>query len=275
MPTFDFRLRFNLPETYRIDSDAEEFELIITPSGQKLSLRTGATGSAIKEHSRAVVCGGPFPSEREAQSAAEWSKRALLIWAVEQRAGIDFGDGRQRSIVTNEGLCMFQEQHGVPFRNDLHGIDVFEHMEQLRFVHVSASPKVGKYPPNVVDTFSREYGGNSPLTDKQVLACEIYASSFFDISHRSRFIALMTAVEALLEPAKRPGSVQELVKHLESVIKEAPVDDRTKASIRGCLQWLRYESISQSGRALADNLLHGKTYDGKSPDAFFAHCYDV
>src|SRR5436190_7923786 len=214
MPKFDFRLRFNLPESQRIASNVEELELLVTPAGQTIYLKSGATKAAIKEHARAAVRGGPFESEQEAGDAAQRSKRALLFWAVEQRAGIDFGDGRQRSIATNAGLQMLEEQYGLPFRNDVHGIDVFEPLENLRFVYSSATAQVGKNPSNLVNTFIREYPNKIAVSEKQILACEIYASSFFDISQRSRFITLITAVEALLEPTKRSDPVQSLVDSL-------------------------------------------------------------
>jgi hypothetical protein len=250
MRKFDFRLRFNLPESYRIASDAEELELLVTPAGQKIYLKSAASGTAIQEHARAAVRGGPFESEQEARDAAERSKRALLFWAIEQRSGIDFGDGRQRGIATNEGLRMLQEQHGMPFRNDVHGVDVFEPLEKLAFVYSGLAAQVGKYPPNLVSTFGREYSNKRHATDKQILACEVYASSFFDIGQRSRFITLVTAVEALLEPSKRPDSAQSLVNDLVVKTQEAVVDEATKASVKGSLEWLRYESISQAGRAL-------------------------
>lgn len=275
MPQFDFRLRFNLPESYRIASDAEELELLVTPAGQRIYLKSGATNTAIKEHARAAVRGGSFESEQEARNAAQRSKRALLFWAVEQRAGIDFGDGRQRSIATNAGLRMLEEQHGVPFRNDVHGIDVFEPLENLRFVHSAATAQVGKYPPNLVSTFIREYPNEVHVSEKQILACEIYASSFCDISQRSRFITLVTAVEALLEPARRSDPVQSLVDELLAKTRESAIDETIKASISGSLELLRYESISQAGRALASSLLPSKVYGGKSASAFFRECYDL
>jgi hypothetical protein len=275
MQKFDFRLRFNLPESYRIASDVEELELLVTHSGQKIYLHSAVAGTAIKEHTRAAVRGGPFESEQEARNAAERSKRSLLFWAIEQRAGIDFGDGRQRSIATNEDLRMLEEQHRVPFRNDALGIDVFEPLEKLRFVHCSVTAEVEKYPPNLVSAFTREYSNKKHATEKQILACEIYASSFFDIGQRSRFITLVTAVEALLEPAKRPDSVQSLVDELAAKTQEADVDQATKTSIGGSLQKLRYESIGQAGRALATSLLGDKLYGGKSASTFFRSCYDL
>lgn len=275
MRKFDFRLRFNLPELFRIASDAEELDLLVTPEGQRIYLKSGATGSAIKEHARAAVRGGPYDSEQEAHDAAKRSKKALLFWAVEQRAGIDFGDGRQRSLATNAGLQMLEEQHGMPFRNDVDGIDVFEPLQNLCFVHSSVAVQVGKYPSTLVTTFGREYAKKRHATEKQILACEIYASSFLDISQRSRFITLVTAVEALLEPAMRPDSAQSLVDELVGKTQEATIDKAIRDSIRGSLEWLRRESIGQAGRALADSLLPGKLYHGKQASAFFYQCYDL
>ncbi len=275
MKGFDFRLRFNLSELDRINSDAEELELLVTPSGQRIFLKSGATGTAIKDQARVAVRGGTFVSEQAARDAAGRSKRALLFWAIEQRAGIDFGDGKQRGIATNAGLRMLEEQYKAPFRNDVHGIDVFEHLEGLRFVHVSAKAQVGRHPSNLVTTFAEEYPKGACATEKQLLACEIYSSSFFDISQRSRFITLVTAVEAMLDLAKRADSAQLLVDELKAKTQKSDVDAQTQKSLLGSLEWLRYESIRQAGRALANSLLTAKVYDGKSAGDFFCSCYDL
>jgi len=236
MPLYDFRLRFNFPEAYRIDSDVEEIELLVSTRGERIRLRSGAIGTPIKDHNHAAVLGGPFASEDQARAAAEKSKRALLCWAIEQRLGIDFGDRKQRSMATNAYLAMLEKQHGHPFRNDIHGIDVYKHVEKLKFVSVNAKATVGKYPPRLIDTFQREYLGSRQLTEKEVLASEIYASSFFDVSARSRFITLVTAVEALLE---------------------------------------KRESITQAGRTLVGRLIPNELFDGQSSADFFTRCYKL
>jgi len=197
MPLYDFRLRFNVPEAYRINSDAHKIELLKLPSGEHITLVSGGIGTPIKDHNRAAILGKLFASEEQARAAAEKSKLALLYWAIEQRLGMDFGDGKQRSGFTKAGLAMLQKQQGCPVRNDIHGIDVYEHVEKLKFFSFTAEATVGKHPPKLIDTFQREYLHSRQLTEKQVLASEIYASSFFDISARSRFITLVTAVEAL------------------------------------------------------------------------------
>jgi len=274
MPLYDFRLRFNFPEAYRIGSDVEEIELLVLPLGERIRMRSGAIGTPIKDHAQVAVLGGPFASEDQARDAAEKTKRALLYWAIEQRLGIDFGDGKQRSGFTKAGLAMLQKQQGCSFRNDIHGIDVYEHVENLRFASFNAKATVGKYPPKLIDTFQREYLHTRHLTEKQVLASEIYASSFFDVSPRSRFITLVTAVEALLERPKRPGVVEELVKEFKAKTQLSNIDEQTKKSIIGRLGRLTHQSISQAGRTLADRLIPNERFDGQSPADFFTRCYD-
>ena len=275
MPLYNFRLRFNFAEGYRIDSDAEEIELLISPLGERIRLRSGAIGTPIKDHNQAAVLGGPYTSKDQARAAAEKSKRALLYWAIDQRLGIDFGDGKQRSIFTNEGLAMLEKEHGCPFRNDIHGIDVYEHVEKLKFVNFNVKATVGEYPPNLISTFQREYLNSRQLTEKQVLASEIYASSFFDVSSRSRFITLVTAVEALLEPLKHSDEVEALVEELKATTQKSKIDTPTRESIIGSLERLRHQSIGQAGRMLADRLISNEFFDGQSSADFFTRCYDL
>jgi hypothetical protein len=275
MPLYDFRLRFNFPEAYRIGSDVEQLELLVLPHGEHIRLCSDAIGTPIKDHARAAVIGGPYASKHQARTAAEKSKRALLYWAIEQRLGIDFGDGKQKSVVMNEGLAMLQNIYGYPLRNDRHGIDVYEHVEKLGFVNFNAKGTLGKDPPRLIDTFQREYLNSRQLTEKQVLACEIYTSSFFDGSPRSRFITLVTEIEALLEPQKRPDKIQALVTLFKDTTEQqSGIDEPTKASIIGSLERLQYSSIRQAGSTLACRLLPEQSYNGQSSGDFFKFCYD-
>ena len=275
MPLYDFRLRFNFAEGYRINSDSEEIELLVSTRGEHIRLHSGAIGAPIKEQAQVAVLGGPFASEDEARDAAEKTKRALLYWAIEQRLGIDFGDRKQRSMATNAYLVMLEKQRGHPFRNDIHGIDVYEHVEKLKFVSVNGKATVGKYPPRLIDTFQREYVSSRQLTEKQVLASEIYASSFFDVSARSRFITLVTAVEALLERPKRSDVVEELVEEFKAKTRLSNIDEQTKKSIIGSLEDLKHASITQAGRTLAGRLIPSGLFDGQSSADFFTRCYNL
>lgn len=274
MKKYDFRLRFNLSESYRIESDAEELELLALQPGERIRLCSSEDGEPIKNNVSAIVKGGLYGSENQARDAAERSKLALLYWAVEKRVGIDFGDGKPRSSLTKYGLAKTQANLGRPVRNDIHGIDVYEHDEKLMFVKTSANAVVGKGSNPLIETFHRQYVTAWRPTEKQVVASEIYASSFFDVSARSRFITLVTAVEALLEPLKRPDEVQSLVAELEAKTRLSTIDKPTKESIIGSLQRLGEQSIGQAGRELACRLLPNEIFDGQSSAEFFNSCYN-
>lgn len=176
---------------------------------------------------------------------------------------------------SDAGLAYLQQRFGCPIRNDVHGIDIYEPLENLKFVSIGADAVVGKNPATFVEVFERELLGKRTLTEKQVLAGEIYSASFFDISPRSRLLTLMTAVEALLEPARRPEPVQALVTEMQQLSRASMIDETTKISITSSLQWLRSDSIGESGRKLAARLLPSQLYGGRSSAAFFGFCYSL
>lgn len=107
------------------------------------------------------------------------------------------------------------------------------------------------------------------------MASEIYASSFFDVSQRSRFISLVTAVEALLVCDKCCEGVQNLIDEFIRLTEQTDIDNPIKQSICGSVVWIRYESIGRAGRALDNRLLPTQTYAGKVAGAFFTKAYSV
>lgn len=272
MSTYSFRLRFNFSDSYRIASDATEIALL-TVGEVNLKLKSGAAESPLKEVPRAAIVGGPFVTEGQAQEAAQQAKRAILFWAVEQRVGVDFGDGKQRSRLTADCIRHFEQQFARPIRLDRQGVDIYETLENVAFIHSQVRGHVGKSEAALVTTFQREFSVRRKITDKQVLASEIYASSFFDIGQRSRFITLVTAVEALLQCEERGADVQILVDEFKRLTAASDIDSSTKESICGSLEWIRCESIGRAGRALANDLLPGKVYGAKCSGAFFIKAY--
>lgn len=274
MATFSFRLRFNFSDSYRIASDATEL-LLWSQDDLKFKLKSGTAASSLKETPRVAILGGIFSTPELAQYAAAQTKRAILFWAVEQRVGVDFGDGKQRNTLTTEGIRYFEELYGQPLRIDKHGIDVFETIENLVFLNASVDGQVGKNVDALIRTFHREFPKYRQVSEKQILASEIFASSFFDVSQRSRFVTLVTAVEALLECDKRSNDVQILVDEFVRLTDESLVEASIRQSIHGSLGRIRYEAIGRSGSALANRLLSSQTYGGKAAGSFFTKAYSL
>ena len=273
MPEYDFRIRFHFSGGNHINSEAERLLVLQESGGATIRLFSGVRGSAIKDHSRASLIGGPYPSAADAQAAAERTKRALLIWAVRNRVGIDLGGRQPRSVITVAGLELLEKQIGGPVRADIHGIDVYEHIDGLVFVAVNADAKIGKAAAAFVEEVAAAVATPLSLSAKQELAGEILSASYFDASDRSRFVTLITAVEALLDPQQRPAATQLMLAKMIKVVEESGVEEATHDAMLGSLQRLKRESIGQAGRALAERLLGGKVYEGQTPAQFFSLCY--
>jgi len=141
MSQFDFRLRFHLPDGDHINADVEELP-ISSQGDARIRLRSGGRGTTIKACSRPAMIGGPYETIEEARAAAERAKRALLVWAVRNRMGIDLGGRQPRGAITDEGRRRFAEMLNHQVRTDVHGIDVYEHTGGLLFFGIEAQGAV-------------------------------------------------------------------------------------------------------------------------------------
>lgn len=272
---FDFRVRFNFAPSFRLQVDTHDAPLIDEPHGVSIKVAAGASGQNLKDAERVVIRGGPFLTEEEAKAAGHRARSAILRWAIEQRAGVDLGNGMSLGIATTEGLRQLSEEHGVPVRNDFHGVDAFPSGVGTKFVHVSAQGVAGKNKENFASSFQRNYLTTDAFDERFVVAAELYLSSWFDISPRSRFITLMTAYEAVLSPRPRDPEARAVVGQLIAIVNSSDIPKSTKDSFRGSISWLTSESISQTGRRTAQELLPAEVFGGLGAGTFFLRAYNV
>jgi hypothetical protein len=126
-----------------------------------------------------------------------------------------------------------------------------------------------------VAAFKKALHDFEPMSPEERLAAELYGASFFQENADSRFLLLMIAVEALLDPAPRPESVRDHVHRMIALTKEATLPEHERSSLLSSLDRLRSESIGQSGKRLARERLASRTYDNREPGRFFRDCYDL
>ncbi len=273
--TFDFRLRFNMVKGDHLNSKSQELELMRTVSGQSIRLRAGSRGTQIKDSSEIAILGGPYPSLEEAKTTATRVRQAVLIWAVRGKLGLDFGDGILRTFLTDYGKKFYEKEFSRPIRNDCLGIDVYESQEDLLFASANVNFALGKNADTFAEHVCRQIEQPLALTDKQIIAAELYSASFFDVPFRSRFITLVTAIESLLVPQRRSDTVQSFIDDAKQDLKRLQIDDATREALTGSLNWLRFDSIGQTGKRLCARRLPHKEYDGQSAGKFFKYCYDL
>lgn len=272
---FNFRLRVNFSASHRVHADADEVPLMTLESGASIRAKSGIPKIPIKDAERVAIIGGPFESEGAARSAGARAKDAVLLWAIEHRVGLDFGDGVPRGLATAEGLKLLSQEHGVPVRNDLHGLDVYVADGKTKFAFVAATAMAGKNTQAFAETFAKHFESPQRPPARPAFAAELYFSSWFDVSPRSRFITLMTAVEALIEPGPREVEAQGLVDLMMLEVDKTTLPISVRDSMKGALSWLRSESIGHAGKRMADGLLAGETFRGLTPGAFFRHAYNI
>lgn len=113
------------------------------------------------------------------------------------------------------------------------------------------------------------------LGERDLLAYSLFNASFFQPTSDSRFLLLVMAIEALIEPATRSPEAHEHVDRLIEHTRSASLLEDEKNSMIGTLRWLRNESINQAGGRLASSRLDDRSYDGRSAPDFFSYCYQL
>jgi hypothetical protein len=161
-------------------------------------------------------------------------------------------------------------------RNDIQGIDIYPAEEDIVFLRFGPlKAKVGKSVEGFT-TEIRDIGARLwQPSMKQRVASELFCASFFDLVYRSRFITLVTAVEALLEPRTRSVSVQDIIDQAKALTATLSKLEPARESLLSSLEHLREDSIGQAGRHLADQLLGNKIYTEMTPGKFFSKCYSI
>jgi hypothetical protein len=198
-----------------------------------------------------------------------------MLSLVRLRIGADFGIRTPKSAFTQAGLAMLEQQSNRRTLNDFHGLMVYEREPVPLFVSASADMVRGVQQEKFEEVFRYALLNSRQLTDRERVSIECFNASFFQNTVDTRFLLLMIAIEALLEPTERQEKAH---KHVEQLIdltrKSTLLTKDEKNSLLGSLKWLFRESIGKTGRDLAKRL-GNRTYSGRSPSSFFNYCYSL
>lgn len=273
--TFSFRIRFN--RSPRDTIQLEENELIVTVPEKRISvaLRARNDDFTIYNSDQLLLVGNGYDSEEEARVAGTQLQNALIVALARVRVGADFGHRAAKGMFTEHGLKWMEEQIGQRALNNIHGLMVFETIPKPKFVASDAQMTRGAHPDAFVSALKKAIALNPTMPERDLLAYTLFNASFFQPTSDSRFLLLVMAVEALIDPAPRsPNALTHVVSLIEQT-KSASLAADERNSILGALSWLRRESINQSGRRLVTERLGAKVYDGRNAKDFFTYCYQL
>ncbi len=135
---FRARFRFRVLKPLNIKEEKHRFCV----AGNNIDLSSRTPGTLICNSEWLVANSRGFESEAEAGSFAAKLKTAANISSVATRLGIDTGTDVATSRFAQSIKDKAREEHGIIFRDDVHGIDVFPDDPNLRFPFVSATGSV-------------------------------------------------------------------------------------------------------------------------------------
>jgi hypothetical protein len=153
---------------------------------------------------------------------------------------------------------------------------VYEAEPPPRFASFTADARRGVSRDHFERVFSNAVAQANALTERDRLSIELVNASFFQRSADSRFLVLIMAIEALIDQLPRST---EAIAHVDSIItstQEAEsLSTDEKRSLLENLKRLKFESINQAGRRLAEARLGERSYMNKKAPSFFSHCYSI
>lgn len=271
MTTYRFRLRFNIAHKGILQGEDSEYKFIL-PNGHNSRLVTHGGGKISNETCFVLISDG-YKDAGSAHKHGSIVKDSLLCYAVKNRIGMDLGKDIASTILSDYVKQKIFQEQGIRIMDDVHGISVCQEDYPTSCICIKGLGLVNPCDTDYFTTELNHIADISRIVTAQVkLAMELLTFSFFEKPERSRFLTLVLAVEALLQPEQRPENVQLLVKSLIEQTKNSDVSDDDKKSIIGSLKWLYKDSISKSLNKMANHLLDS-AYGGKSASKFISKCY--
>lgn len=274
-PQYSFRIRFSRSPTDTIKFDGDEIKLSDVGSGESVYLRSSPREVLIKNAEQLVLIGDGYQSEDEAHEAGTRYMRILTVALAKVRVGAEFGARVGKSVVTYEGVKWLEAQQGQRILNDVHGLMVYLSRPTPKFARFSVKGIRGASVQSFQTIFASARRASGALSDREKLAFTLFNASFFLPTADMRFILLVMAIEALIEPEPRSAAAQEHVKQLISETKKAALPDAERSSMLGSLRWLLSESIAQGGCRLVTSRLGDREYEQKPAAQYFTQVYQM
>ena len=274
---YRFRVSFRVSGEGSLTSEEEFIEFRAESDGSQLRLSSGERGTPLGKNERFSVSGGPFESQEAARYAGESVRHALLIVAARTRRGFDLGQKTLRSFgISPYGKQMLANMLGTQEVMEDHlGITVYPSDPEPRFVGLNMKGTVSRPAQSFAVDLAQTIGRYRLASKKGEIAADLYALSHFARPALARFLLLVIALEALLEPQPRSAEAQAHVDSLIAATTVSTLSDDEKDSLCSALSTLKKESISRTGRRLAESVLGERVYNFLPPGPFFAKIYKI
>jgi hypothetical protein len=273
MTGYAFRIRLSLPAHRAISHDGGELRLT---SAEDVRL-IAQNSSKIAESKELLLIGRGYDSPCAAKKTGRRWRGVIERISARFGLGVDFGDrAPSAGGLGHHYRQKLETESGRPIRNNRHGLQVFKEDPWPMFAGASAALTSGFAPDILVSAAETGLQHDLTMSEREMLAHDLFAASFFQAGPDACYLTLMAALEALIEPTTRPAASVAHVNHLIDLTDKSGLPKQEIDSLVGSLRWLRNESIGQAGRQLVAKLGSRQYMDGEeTPAEFFSRCYDL
>ncbi len=256
--------------------DENEITLPTVETSHEVVLKARETDRSIKDATSIVLRGTGWEHKEEAVNIGAFYADVLSRTYARLRLGADFGSRAAKSCVTEAGLSIISKNTGRPALNDVHGMMVYDKVAMPQVVLISMKRDMIRHiaVEQFLSVFEIALSRPREISDRERVALELFNASFFQTSEDSRFLLLMSGLEALIVQRPRSEAVCNFLRTLTAAIEaEQGIDAMERNALKEGVGQFQRESIGQAGRRLVTEALDGRTYEGMTPSNFFGRCY--
>jgi hypothetical protein len=272
--SYSFRIRFKISKYLRIGINSKK--LLITPENTIPEIFLCSTQEEIISSAEDLVfISNGYASAQEAKTKGELFRDNISKAFSKLRIPADFGDRAPKSFITNYGLQMIENMTNERVLNNELGLMIYKTYPKPRFAGVKADAISTTKDQRFIQTINKAIKNNQNMIPEEQLSFDLFSASFFQDSVDSQFLMLMMAIETLIKTDRRSKEATKLVdEFIDNTMSCKSLSKPERDSLLGSLKWLLYESISQSGRKLAEKL-GTRIYNNMDPQKFFTSCYEL
>jgi hypothetical protein len=273
--TFRFRNTVNLAPGEHIAAESAKI-VLFSGAGVEVTLSPSTTGELFPKATKLLLTGGPYATQDDALRAGMSWRRRLLLACSEHFIGISLGDEDEPYPYRIPlGQSDFLPEDPV-WLKDRHGLLVYPENSnpQSGFVSFSADVAVERPSSELLSTLCAVEEAAATMTPRETLALTLVHASRFDPNPETKYISLVTAVEALLKPAKRSAGVRAALEMFQRQAEELDLSEEERKTIIQHIGNGKKEWITETGSKLA-SALKNREYGGVDPSTFFSKVYKV
>jgi hypothetical protein len=269
MQSYAFRIRFRTPAGRGIAGAEPEltFDLPGAPHSLLIRKLPHKSNHVPGTPETFVLTGGGFQSEVAARECGNRLKRALAVYGVTSRLGVDTGRDNTTSATSQAIKDQYLKQYNVQLRDTIHGLDVYAELPPVQYLEISATGSLQFSAANAASELVKEFQRRTTFSPKLGLALEIYNLTFFEPATKIRFLSLVTVIEVLSNRKHQTKDIRgEIDKYIDLAQNSSLSLEEQEKLISG-LGNLKRESISRAcHRLVAESI-------GTESAAFFSNCY--